>query len=160
MGFMGALFLRVAAIAVAAVWLPQVAVAAPAMQGEKRHALVVGNAAYKSVPALENSVNDSRDVCNALKKVGFQATCATDVRTKGQFKDLLGNFVQSVRKGDVILFYYAGHGVEMEGENYLVPTQAEFRSRGSFEDDALRVNYILEELAATGSRLRDRKSVV
>lgn len=153
MGFMGALFLRFAAIAVAAVWLPLVAVAAPAMLGEKRHALVVGNAAYKSVPALENSVNDSRDVCNALKKVGFQATCATDVRTKGQFKDLLGNFVQSVRKGDVILFYYAGHGVEMEGENYLVPTQAEFRSRGSFEDDALRVNYILEELAATGSRL-------
>lgn len=118
-----------------------------------RHALVVGNAAYKAVPALENSVNDSREVCNSLKKLGFQATCAADVKTKGQFKDLVSKFVQGVKKGDVILFYYAGHGVEMEGENFLVPTMAEFRSRGSFEDDAVRVNYILDELAATGSRL-------
>lgn len=125
----------------------------PIAKGEKRHALVVGNAAYKSVPSLENPVNDSREICNSLTKLGFQATCAADVKTKGQFKDLIRKFAQGVKKGDVILFYFAGHGVEMEGENFLVPTLAEFRSRGSFEDDAVRVNYILEELAATGSRL-------
>ncbi len=127
--------------------------AVSATQGEQRHALVVGNAAYKSVPALDNPVNDSREICNSLKKLGFQATCASDVKTKGQFKDLVMKFTQSVKKGDVILFFYAGHGVEMDGENYLVPTTAEFRSRGSFEDEAVRVNFILSELEATGSRL-------
>lgn len=125
----------------------------PGPQAERRHALIVGNSSYVSVPALENPANDSRDVCVSLKKLGFQTTCVTDIKTKGQFKDVVIEFVQGVKKGDVILFYYAGHGVEMEGQNYLVPTTAEFRSRGAFEDDTVRVNYILEELAATRSRL-------
>jgi len=129
------------------------AFAVPDFQAGNRHALVVGNAAYKSAPVLENSVNDSREICNSLKKLGFQATCASDIKTKGAFKELVSKFVSGVKKGDVILFYFAGHGVEMDGENYLVPTLAEFRSRSYFEDEALRVNYILEELAATGSRL-------
>lgn len=154
MGGSGNPMRRLIRLGVAALLLPTMILAAPmAPQGEKRHALVVGNANYQTVPALDNSVNDSRDICLALKKVGFQATCVTDVATRGQFKDLVNKFVQGVKKGDVILFYYAGHGVEMDGENYLVPTRAEFRSRGSFEDDAIRVNYILEELEATGSRL-------
>lgn len=129
------------------------ALAVSANQAEQRHALVVGNAAYKAVTPLDNPVNDSREICNSLKKLGFQATCASDVKTKGQFKDLVMKFTQSVKKGDVILFFFAGHGVEMDGENYLVPTLADFRSRGAFEDEALRVNFILSELEATGSRL-------
>jgi uncharacterized caspase-like protein len=118
-----------------------------------RHALVVGNAAYKYAPVLLNPANDSRDVCNSLKKLGYQTTCAVDVKTRGEFKDLVQRFVSGVKKGDVILFYFAGHGIEMEGENYLVPILAEFRSRGSFEDEAVRVRYVLDELEATGSRL-------
>jgi hypothetical protein len=129
------------------------ALASVSADGGSRHALVVGNADYRFAPKLANPANDSRAVCNSLKKLGFKATCATDVKTRGEFKDLVSRFVQGVKKGDVILFYFAGHGIEMEGENYLVPTMAEFRSRGSFEDEAVRVNYVLEELAATGSRL-------
>ncbi len=143
------------AVLVATTMLLSVAYALPdnSTQGVARHALVVGNADYKFAPPLSNSGNDSRDICASLKKLGYQATCAVDVKTRGAFKDLVGNFVQSVKKGDVILFYFAGHGIEMEGENYLVPTAAEFRSRGAFEDQAVRVNYILDELAGTGSRL-------
>lgn len=132
---------------------PPFAFADNSSQGGARHALVVGNADYKFAPPLSNSGNDSRDICASLKKLGYQATCAVDVKTRGAFRDLVSNFVQSVKKGDVILFYFAGHGIEMDGENYLVPTAAEFRSRGAFEDQAVRVNYILDELAGTGSRL-------
>lgn len=144
---------RVFASAVVIFAIAGPALAVAANQAEQRHALVVGNAAYKAVTPLDNPTNDSREICNSLKKLGFQATCASDVKTKGQFKDLVMKFTQSVKKGDVILFFYAGHGVEMDGENYLVPTTAEFRSRGAFEDEALRVNFILSELEATGSRL-------
>jgi hypothetical protein len=142
-------FASAAALLALAGHVPEVS-AAP---GEQRHALVVGNAAYKAVTPLDNPINDSREICASLKKLGFQATCASDVKTKGQFKDLIAKFTQSVKKGDVILFFYAGHGVEMDGENYLVPTTAEFKTKGGFEDDAIKVNFILGELEATGSRL-------
>ena len=98
-------------------------------QGGTRHALVVGNADYKFAPQLANPSNDSRDICTSLKKLGYQATCAVDVKTRGAFKDLLGNFIQSVKRGDVILFYFAGHGIEMFLRSLRVLRETLFRFR-------------------------------
>src|SRR5215470_1040311 len=90
---------------------------------EKRVALVVGNSAYVSSPALANPVNDAGDVAAALKAVGFEVVLGTDL-AKPAFDAKVRDFVRILEQADVALFFYAGHGLQVAGRNYLVPVDA------------------------------------
>jgi len=92
----------------------------PAFAG-KRMALIIGNAAYRNVPALRNPINDARGVKEALEKIGFQAELVTDADYRS-FAKRLNDFSRRAADADAVLFYYAGHGVEENKTGYLLPT--------------------------------------
>lgn len=94
-----------------------------------RFALVVGNAAYGDNLTLKNPVNDAQDVADSLKALGWQVDVATDVDRRG-FLKAVGSFQQKLsdNPGAQALFFYAGHGLQLEGQNYLVPVKSEIGS--------------------------------
>ena len=108
-----------------AVALAVLLVAVPAASGQgqsgRRLALVVGNDAYTELSALQNAVNDARAVAVALEEVGFTVTRVENA-TRPRLAAALGRFAGRLRGDDVALFYFAGHGVQVDNTNYLIPT--------------------------------------
>ena len=119
----------------------------------KRYALVIGNADYKNVTRLDNPVNDGRAVCKMLRSLEFEVDCYENIKQRGSFQEAVSEFVKKISPSDVALFYFAGHGLELAGENYLVPTDADIRSKAYVENDAVRVNFVLDEMGAAKARL-------
>jgi hypothetical protein len=110
---------------------------------ERRIALVIGNGAYKNVKPLKNPPNDATLLAATLKKLGFEVTVGTD-KSQREMKQLIREFGQRLRGvGGVGLFYFAGHGVQARGHNYLVPVDAEIQTEADLEDVAVDVNYVL-----------------
>jgi tetratricopeptide (TPR) repeat protein len=96
----------------------------PIVVNERRIALVIGNSAYRNVPPLANPVRDATSIADALRRAGFQTvTLQTDL-PKEKLVDALRNFAQLADSADWALVYYAGHGIEMGGANYLIPVDA------------------------------------
>jgi len=114
---------------------------APA-QAEKRVALVIGNSAYKSAPKLGNPVNDANLVGSMFKTAGFDSV---DVRLDLSASDMrraLREFAGRTRDADVAVVYYAGHGIELDGNNYLIPTDAALESDGDVLDETIPVERV------------------
>ncbi len=86
-----------------------------------RNALVIGNSSYSNITSLPNPANDANAISKALAQVGFHVFQAIDVN-RSDMSDVIGRFLNSVTPGSEALVYYAGHGVEMDGQNYLLPT--------------------------------------
>lgn len=124
----------------------------PAEQSGRRFALVVGNAAYKQ-GALPNPVHDATDVAEALKKADFKVTLKTDLSLR-DFETALRQFGNTLKAGDTVLFFYAGHGVEVDGINYLVPVDnADISQEGDVKYKAFDMARVLDEFAAKGTAL-------
>lgn len=97
--------------------------AKPQMQG-RRIALVIGNSAYRNVPALANPQKDAAAVAAALRTIGFeQVTLSVDV-DRARMAETLRTFAADAAKADWAMVYYAGHGMEVGGQNYLIPVDA------------------------------------
>lgn len=126
------------------------ACAAPPQRGSARVALVIGNAAYQNAPALKNPANDGADMCAALRRVGFRTLCHTDVRDRAGFDALVNDYVGQLGPDTVGVFYYSGHGVQVDSANFLIPTEVQPKSA---TDDPLRVLYGVDDLF---ERLRGR----
>jgi uncharacterized caspase-like protein len=94
---------------------------------EKHVALVIGNSSYRDVPVLANPRNDAEDVAAALKRLGFETTVGLDADRAGMEKALEA-FATAVEGADVAVFYYAGHGMQHQGVNYLMPIDANLQS--------------------------------
>src|SRR5436190_5009829 len=91
------------------------------VSAEPRRALVIGNSAYPpDAHPLKNPVNDARAMGGALKDLGFDVTLKLDL-TQAQMEDAIREFTGSLGQGSVAVFYYAGHGFQIEGINYLAP---------------------------------------
>ena len=91
---------------------------------EKRIALVIGNGAYVKVPKLPNPTNDSAAMVGLLRKAGFDVVEEkTDLRADAM-RRVLRDFSEHVRDADIAVVFYAGHGMEMNGVNYLIPVDA------------------------------------
>src|SRR6059058_4910776 len=123
------------------------AFAAPA-QAEKRVALVIGNNDYKNVPKLQKAVNDARTMGDALKQLGFSVMVAEN-QTRQQFSQTLLAFDNAVEAGDTAFFFYAGHGFEIAGQNYLLPTDVPAATEGQEElvrDASVLADRIVERL--------------
>ena len=110
----------------------------------ERHALVIGNANYQSSP-LRNPLNDARDMAAALKGLGFQVQSLLDADA-GQMEQAIIDFSNRLNEGGVGLFYYAGHGVQARGRNYLIPLQANISSEIQLKHKTIDVGMVLDAM--------------
>ena len=131
--------------------LTAAAQAAPAGNAEFRTALVIGNSAYKAAP-LKNPVNDARDMASALKGLGFDVTLLTDASHQ-KMEAAAREFGLKLRQGGVGLFYYAGHGIQVAGENYLVPVDAVIQTESDVKFGCLNAGLILGKMEDAGNGL-------
>src|SRR5580698_11272596 len=99
---------------------------------EKRVALVIGNNDYKNVPKLQKAVNDARTMGETLKQLGFSVMVAEN-QTRQAFSESLLAFDAAVGPGDTAFFFYAGHGFEIAGQNFLLPTDVPAAGEGQEE---------------------------
>ncbi|MBG6209251.1 hypothetical protein IWQ49_003922 [Labrenzia sp. EL_126] len=122
---------------------------------QSRIALVIGNARYDNVSPLQNTINDARAVGNSLQKVGFRVYRVEDA-TRRELNDAIERFLDDIRPGAEALIYYAGHGVEVEGQNYLLPTDIRDldpdQSR-TLRADAISLTYLLEDVQSRKARV-------
>jgi uncharacterized caspase-like protein len=108
---------------------------------EKRVALVIGNAAYKHAPALANPKNDAEGVAASLKRLGFEVLASTDLEKPAMDK-LLQAFADRLEKADVALVFYAGHGLQVNGRNYLVPVDGKLDKESDLVFQAVALDTI------------------
>lgn len=119
----------------------------------RRVALVIGNSKYQSVPALANPERDSRTVADALKQVGFQSVTLVTDATRDKTVAALRAFATEADRADWALIYYAGHGIEVGGQNYLIPVDAKLASDRDVQYEAVGLEQVMS--AAEGaSKLR------
>jgi len=109
---------------------------------QKRLALVIGNGSYTSAPLLKNPPNDARDMAATLTALGFEVSSGINVNQR-EMKRLVREFGQKLKGGGSGLFYYAGHGVQSKGRNYLIPIDAEIQSEAEVEDSGVDVGLVL-----------------
>jgi hypothetical protein len=115
---------------------------------EHRVALVIGNAAYQNTAALANPSHDAEDMAAALQRLGFTVFSGSDLNKRGMERALAG-FARAARDADAALFYYAGHAMQYNGINYLVPTDARLEDEFSVNFEVTRLDDVLESLART-----------
>jgi uncharacterized caspase-like protein len=139
------MLVRIAVVVLALALLPAAA------QADKRVALVIGNSAYQHTPKLANPRNDATDVAGALKALGFQVIDGFDLE-KAAFERKVRDFATALQGAEVGLFFYAGHGLQVAGQNYLVPIDAELTTATALEFEMVRVDVvhrIMERQAST-----------
>src|SRR5579863_4337380 len=124
----------------------------PTANTGRRVALVIGNRAYPRKP-LVNSVNDARDLGALLQdQLGFRTTVKTDLNQEGMVR-AVEDFLSQVQAGDIALFYYAGHGMQIDGENLLLPTDFDATDDIAAMIHAYQANQISGRLQARGARM-------
>jgi uncharacterized protein len=124
------------------------AAASPAVAAG-RLALVLGNSNYAAAPPLENPSNDAADLAQALRRVGFEVIEQRNATREAMAK-AIRDFSERLRAADIALFFYAGHGLQMNGENYLVPVDAKIESPADVRFDTISLGDIQQEMEATG----------
>lgn len=112
---------------------------------EQRLALVIGNSAYPAAKLL-NPGNDAKAIAAKLNALGFEVIVKTDVSQR-EMTRAISQFGQRLQNGGVALFYYAGHGLQVRGRNFLVPVDAEIVSEASVRSEAVDLDQLLEQLA-------------
>ncbi len=120
-------------------------------QNLPRKALVIGNAAYEE-GGLNNPVNDANAVAKALRELGFDVTPRTNLNKRSMHEEI-EQFSQELTEGGVGLFYYAGHGVQIEGENYLIPLEAQIKLEENVEFDAYPLGKVINAMKAAKTRI-------
>jgi hypothetical protein len=131
---------------------------APPNRPERRVALVVGNGAYKTAP-LSNSVNDAADMAQALRGLGFEVTALQDANLR-QMREATRRFEQAALTADVALIFYAGHGIEAKGRNYMVPADADIAREYELEDQAYDAGQWLAMLEGARAGNQQRVNIV
>ena len=125
-------------------------VASPSAEA-RRAALIIGNGSYANATALTNPVNDAQLVAGAARKAGFDVTLVTDV-TRAAFDQALRDFRQQADGADVAMVYFAGHGIESGGTNWLLPVDVRLLESRDLRFEAIELDGLLETLA--GAQLR------
>lgn len=123
----------------------------PVSAADQRTALVIGNSRYLDAP-LRNPANDAADMATALKKLGFSVTLAIDADQR-TMKEAIRLFGQSLQRSDVGLFYFAGHGIQYDGCNYLIPVKAQVGSEADVGYEAVDAGRVLAQMERAGNPL-------
>jgi hypothetical protein len=129
---------RLASFAVAAL-------AVMAAAQAKRLALVIGNDAYQHADPLGNARADAKAVADALQATNFKVTLKQDV-TLQAMKQAIRTFKNEVAGGDEVIFYYAGHGVQLDGNNYMIPVDTAGDSADQLKDDSVSLQRVLDDM--------------
>jgi hypothetical protein len=111
----------------------------------KRLALVIGNDSYQSATPLQNARSDAEAVAEALKRDGFTVTLKKDLTLKAM-KGALRSFKEQLSGGDEVVFYFSGHGVQLEGINYLIPTDLAPENQEQVVDESVPLQRVLDDL--------------
>ncbi|WP_375454569.1 caspase family protein [uncultured Methylobacterium sp.] len=119
--------------------------AAAQAAAERRVALVIGNGAYQNVPMLDNPLPDSKAVAASLKRMGFDVVEGYDLRLDAM-RTLVGAFAGKLDGAKVALVYYAGHGVSVAGENYLLPTDTVLRNETDLDFRTMNINLVMRQM--------------
>jgi hypothetical protein len=120
---------------------------------DRRVALVIGNSAYKNASSLPNTINDSTAIAALFKSVGFEVVISRTDLGVVDFKRAVREFLLTAENADIAVVYYAGHGVEIGGTNYLVPVDAKLGRDYDVEDEAVALDRIIWALQSV-KRLR------
>jgi len=135
------------------IWLLTAGLAVPAAAAsEQRVALVIGNSAYAGAAALKNPVNDARAMGAKLRALGFDVT-EVENGTKQQMERAIGQFSVKLNADSVSMFFYAGHGMQVNGKNYLVPVDAEIATEQTVRLEAVDVDAVLDQMSAAQARV-------
>jgi len=118
----------------------------------RRIALVIGNGAYENAPPLKNPPNDAIDIADVLAKVGFSVEHGVNL-TQRRMKAMIREFGQKLKGGGQRLFYFAGHGIQLRGRNYLIPVDANIQSETDVEDQGVDTNLMLGLMDEAGNGL-------
>jgi hypothetical protein len=121
---------------------------APPAAAAKRVALVIGNSDYQNAEPLPNPVNDGREVAAVLRRLGFDVIEAMD-QSKAGMQKLLRQFSAELEGADASLFFYAGHGLQVQRRNYLVPVDAALESEVDLPFEAVAVDVVLDLMEQT-----------
>lgn len=116
-----------------------------------RYALVIGNSAYSQKP-LKNPSNDARDVAKALERLGFEVQLKTDIGLRAM-EDSIRDFGVKLKRGGVGIFYYAGHGIQVQGVNYLVPIGSKLSSESDARYECVDAGRVLGKMEDAGNEL-------
>ena len=114
----------------------------PALAG-KRVALVIGNAAYQKIPGLPNTANDAAALAAMFKAAHFDSVELKFDLSAAELRKALRDFVGKARGADIAVVYYAGHGIELDGNNYLVPVDAALETDGDVLDETVPIERVL-----------------
>jgi len=115
-------------------------------------ALVIGNGAYTHFATLRNPVNDANAIAQTLRSLKFEVLLATDKDRRGLMRSV-DDFVNRLGKGDVGLLYAASHGVQVDGENFIIPTDFEGECEDDVKVDGISINRIEDAMAGKGTQL-------
>ena len=124
---------------------PQVASPTVMTTMANRKALVIGNDTYKSVTKLLNAREDAKAIASSLATVGYQVTLKLDLNEK-ELKAVLRNFSSQVQGGDEVMFFFAGHGIQLGAANYLLPIDIGSESEAQVKDEAIQLQRILDDM--------------
>ena len=121
-----------------------------AQESERRTALVIGNADYQSSP-LENPVNDARDMAEIIRELGFSVTLKLNCGLQ-DMTEAIRQFGNELVRGGVGLFYYAGHGMQVGGRNYLIPVDADIRDEDEVRFFSMDAGLVLSKMESAGNQ--------
>ena len=116
-----------------------------------RRALVIGNDSYAQVARLSNARQDARAMAASLQSLGYQVTLRLDLRER-EMKQALRVFKAQVEGGDEVVFFYAGHGVQLGGSNYLLPVDIAGESEDQIRDEAIQLQRLLDDMSEKKAR--------
>lgn len=117
--------------------------AGPVLAASDRVAMVIGLGAYQTIEPLKNTRNDARAIADTLESIGFDVTLGIDV-TSGQMRQMMEDFSFRAETADIALVYFAGHGVEVQGENFLIPIDARVSSNKEVQRQSVSLNQLLK----------------
>lgn len=119
------------------------ALMATSATADKRVALVIGNSAYQNVPKLANPANDATMIASTLKGSGFDSVILRDDVTKDAMRKALRDFADQARDADIAVVYYAGHGIEVDGTNFIIPVDAVLERDTDVYDETYPLDRVL-----------------
>jgi curli biogenesis system outer membrane secretion channel CsgG len=142
------------AVVALGIWAAAALLPAVSLEAQEKYALVIGNGAYTAITKLKNPVNDANDMKTALEGLGFQVDLLTNAGLVSM-ESAVGRFKRKLEgsKGAYGLLFYAGHGVQSGGENYLIPVDADIQSESYLRVRAVPVQAVLDELNEAGNAL-------
>ena len=118
---------------------------------ENRYALVIGNNRYKDAP-LNNPVNDARDIASVLEKLDFEVSLKENAGIR-EMEKAIRTFGKKIRKGGVGLFYFSGHGLQLNGENFLIPIDADIQEEFDIKYEAVNAGKLLDMMYDSENKL-------